>query len=490
MKMIVCMDTVSLKAAKILKEWSHTLGLVFMEFSELESYGKANLIQPIPAYPDLVASLCYTSGTTNNPKGVILTHKSLAVSVQGQMYGMGLPESPILISYLPLAHIYGRLCELGVVALGGRIGYFTGDPLRLIEDVQILKPNFFPSVPRVLNRIYQSAMVAGNVPGLKGTLFKKAIQTKLDLLHSTGAVTHAFWDRLVFRKIQAVLGGQIRLISSGSAPVSPDVMDFLKIAFACDVAEGFGMTENCATCTKTWPGDPTASGTVGPPQPVNEVKLLDVPAMGYTSEDKPNPRGELCVRGVNCFTTYYKDEKNTRETVDNEGWVHTGDVAEIDSCGRVKIVDRVKNIMKLAQGEYVALEKIENSYSNATIVAQIYVHGEGLQSYLVGVLVPDPVQFAIIVSELNGKKIVPEDVTALTAACRDERVIAHILALLTKVADQNGLKGFERVKRIHICLEPFSVEDNTLTPTLKVRRKDVYQKYKREIDGLYTPSKL
>lgn len=103
--------------------------------------------------------------------------------------------------------------------------------------------------------------------------------------------------------------------------------------------------------------------------------------------------------------------------------------------------------MKLAQGEYVALEKIENSYSNATIVAQIYIHGEGLQSYLVGVLVPDPVQFAIIVSELNGKKIVPEDVTALTAACRDERVIAHILALLTKVADQNGLKGFVSFKK-------------------------------------------
>jgi long-chain acyl-CoA synthetase len=118
------------------------------------------------------------------------------------------------------------------------------------------------------------------------------------------------------------------------------------------------MTENCATCSKAWPNDPTASGTVGPPQPINEVKLIDVPAMGYTSEDKPNPRGELCVRGTNCFSTYYKgkpfhlvflrptdlatDEKNTKETVDVDGWIHTGDVAEIDSCGRIKIIDRVK----------------------------------------------------------------------------------------------------------------------------------------------------
>jgi len=398
---------------------------------------------------------------------------------------MGLPENPILISYLPLAHIYGRLCELGVLALGGQIGYFTGDPLRLLEDAQALKPNFFPSVPRVLNRIYQVAMAAGNAPGIKGALFRKALQAKLDRLHSTGAVTHAFWDRLVFRKIQAVLGGQILMVTSGSAPISPQVMDFLKIAFACEVAEGYGMTENCATCTRSWHDDPTASGTVGPPLPINEVKVIDVPAMGYTSEDKPNPRGELCVRGANCFTTYYKDEKNTKESVDAQGWIHTGDVAEIDSCGRVKIVDRVKNIMKLSQGEYVALEKIENLYSSNPLVAQLYVHGEGLQSYLVGVLVPDPVQFATLVSELNGKKIAPEDITALSAACRDEHVIAHILTLLSKVAEHNELKGFERVKKIHLSLEPFNVEDNTLTPTLKVRRKEVYQKYKKAIDGLY-----
>jgi len=407
------------------------------------------------------------------------------MSVQSQMYGMGLPEYPILISYLPLAHIYGRLCELGVIAIGGQIGYFTGDPLRLLEDTQILKPNFFPSVPRVLNRLYQAAMAAGDAPGLKGTLFKKALQTKLDGLHSTGAVTHVFWDRLVFRKLQAVLGGRIQMVACGSAPVSPQVIDFLKVAFVCEVTEGYGMTENCATCTKCWFDDATASGTVGPPQPVNEVKVIDVPAMGYTSDDKPNPRGELCVRGANCFTAYYKDEKSTKETVDAEGWIHTGDVAEIDSCGRVKIVDRVKNIMKLSQGEYVALEKIENVYSNTSFIAQLYVHGEGLQSYLVEVLVPDPMQFATIVSKLNGKKVAPDDVAALNAACRDERVIAHILGLMAKVAEDSGLKGFEMVKKVHLTLEPFSVEDNTLTPTLKVRRRDVHQKHKREIDRLY-----
>lgn len=493
LKMIVCIDKLPLEAANLIREWSQTHGLKFKEFLELEAEGKANLLQPIPATPNTVASICYTSGTTNNPKGVVLLHKNLAVATQSNLYGMELPDHAILLSYLPLAHIYERVCELCTIAVGGRIGYFTGDPLRLLEDAQILKPNFFPSVPRVLNRVYQAAMVGGSAPGLKGTIFKKALQAKLERLHTTGESKHAFWDRVVFRKIQAVLGGQVQLVTSGSAPISSEVMDFLKIAFSCEVAEGYGMTENAATCCKSWPNDPTASGTVGPPGPVNEVKLLDVPAMGYTSDDKPNPRGELCVRGANCFSTYYKDEKNTRETVDEEGWVHTGDVAEIDQRGRVKIIDRVKNIMKLAQGEYVALEKIENVYSSNPIVSQIFVHGDGLQSYLVAVLIPDPILLSNIVSRFQDKRVSPEDAAALAAACKDARVCSYILSALTKEAQRNGLKGFEVVKRLHLSLDPFTVENNTLTPTMKIRRKDAYNKFKVELDGLYSlgePSKL
>ncbi|TFK42731.1 hypothetical protein BDQ12DRAFT_676716 [Crucibulum laeve] len=484
-KLIVCIDTLSLESAKLLSEWAQSQGVQFKLLQELEEYGRANVIEPIRATPDAMASICYTSGTTNNPKGVLLRHKNLALATQSNLYGMELPDDAILLSYLPLAHIYERVCELCTIAVGGRIGYFSGDPLRLLEDSQILKPNFFPSVPRVLNRVYQAAMVGGNVPGLKGALFKKAVATKLEWLHTTGDVKHAFWDKLVFRKIQAVIGGQVRLVTSGSAPISGDVMDFLKIAFACDVYEGYGMTETCATCSKSFPGDPSASGTVGPPQPINEIKLLDVPAMGYTSEDRPNPRGELCIRGLNCFTTYYKDEKNTKETVDDEGWVHTGDIAEIDQCGRIKIVDRVKNIMKLAQGEYVALEKIENLYSGSPIVAQIYVHGDGLQSYLVAVLIPDPIQLSAVASSVFGKKVAPEDIAELAKACRDERVNQQILATLSKEAKRNGLKGFEMIRRLYLSIDPFTVENGTMTPTLKIRRKDAYNKYKDEIDGLY-----
>jgi long-chain acyl-CoA synthetase len=149
---------------------------------------------------------------------------NLALATQSNMYGLQLPDDGTLLSYLPLAHIYEvilptsnsffsrlksltfkRVCELCMIAVGGRIGYFTGDPLRLLEDAQLLRPNFFPSVPRVLNRVYQAAMLGGNVAGLKGALFRKAIQVKLDKLHATGNATHAFWDKLVFRKVGIIV---------------------------------------------------------------------------------------------------------------------------------------------------------------------------------------------------------------------------------------------------------------------------------------------
>lgn len=484
MKMIVSFDGLSVDARKALVAWGETVGVQVKEFSELEKYGEEYLIPPLPVSPDTVASLCYTSGTTSQPKGVVLTHGNLASSAYSNMFGMDYPPNGSVLSYLPLAHIYERVVELTTLAIGGCIGFSTGDNLRLLEDAQMLKPHFFPAVPRVLNRVYQSAMAAGNVPGLKGALFRAAVRTKLDQYHATGVSTHPFWDALVFRKIRAVLGGNVLLVSTGSAPISAEVIDFLKIALFCEITEGYGMTENCGVCTHTFKADPGCGGTIGPPQPVNELKLVDVPSMNYTVEDKPNPRGELCVRGPNCFTRYYKDEKNTRETL-KDGWIHTGDVAEVDPQGRFKIVDRIKNIMKLSQGEYVALEKVENMYVACPLVQQIFVHGDPLQSYLLAVLIPDPVALAPLVSTVLGQKVTSDDIPALEKAIKDPRVVAQVLAVLNVEAKKNRLAGFETIKRLHISLDPFCIEDNTLTPTFKVRRKDAFAKYATELQALY-----
>jgi len=282
-----------------------------------------------------------------------------------------------------------------------------------------------------------------------------------------------------------VLGGQIETITCGSAPISKDAVDFLKIAFSCEIYEGFGMTETTAICTKTLPGDPGSSGTVGPPQSASEIKLVDVPAMGYTSLDKPGPRGELCCRGPVNLPSYYKDPKNTAAAIDDEGWLHSGDIAEIDSCGRIMIIDRMKNIMKLSQGEYVALEKIENVYSASPIIAQIYVHGDSLQDHLVAVVIPDQEQLASIASKVVEKHVRPADVATLQAVAGDERVIKVIMAELGRQAQRAGLRGFESVKKIHISLEPFTPENDTLTPTLKIKRREAHKMYKDVLDAMY-----
>jgi len=241
------------------------------------------------------------------------------------------------------------------------------------------------------------------------------------------------------------------------------------------------MTENCAICTVTWPGDPTSSGTIGAPQQPLEIKLIDVPSMGYTALDKPNPRGELCVRGPVCFSRYYRDEKNTKDTIDSEGWLHTGDVAEIDTAGRFKIIDRIKNIMKLAQGEYVALEKVENVYSTCPIVAQIFVHGHSLQDHILAVVVPDPDQL-IATAKTAG---VFEAGKKHEEYVKDSRVARQILDDMGRFAKKQGLKGFEIVKAVHLSLDPFTVEDGTLTATFKLKRKAAYEKYKDALDALY-----
>ncbi|THH06751.1 hypothetical protein EW145_g3864 [Phellinidium pouzarii] len=485
LRMIVSIDDLTAEVSRILTSWGSIANIQIKELRELEEFGKANNIPPIPATPEQIATICYTSGTLSTPKGAILTHGNLTFSVVTNLHGGLYDDKGVLLSYLPLAHIYERVNELNILCYGGKIGYFTGDPLRLLEDATILRPNYFPSVPRVLNRVYQIAMLAAQAPGLKGFLFRSAVEAKIKRLRETGDNKHAFWDKLVFRKVQAVLGGNIMLLTTGSAPISVQAMDFLKIAFSCDVVEGYGMTETCTTGCRTWPNDPDSSGLIGGPHPCNEVKLVDVPSLNYTSNDKPHPRGEICMRGGNCLKAYYKDEKSTRETVDEEGWMHTGDVGEVDSFGRFKVIDRVKNIMKLSQGEYAALERIENAYLMNPLLAQLYVHGDSLQDYLVGIVVPEPAKFASLVSEVGGVHVAPEDFGALAKAIRDPRIVQAVSDEMLKEAKKAELKGFEIIKKIHITLDPFTPDNELLTPTFKIRRRDVQAKYKKELEAMY-----
>jgi len=274
-------------------------------------------------------------------------------------------------------------------------------------------------------------------------------------------------------------------MTCGSAPIDGETLTLMRLALSCDVIEGWGMTENCAAGTRIFPGDATSGGTIGFPHACNEVKLVDVPGMNYHSTDKPNPRGEICVRGPGLFSGYYKDPKNTAEAIDSEGWLHSGDVGELDAQGRFKIIDRIKNIMKLSQGEYVALEKIENNYSSHPLVQQLYVHGDSLQDHLLGVLVPEYPALAELIQKVTKKHINADDMRTLEQAAGDPKIQKAIQDALNEQARHCKLKGFEFVKRVHISFEPFTPDNGMLTPTFKIRRRDVYARYKETLDRMY-----
>ncbi|KAF8321177.1 long-chain-fatty-acid-CoA ligase [Clavulina sp. PMI_390] len=488
LKVIISIDDLGETVRPLLSQWAADKGVELFEFDQILEMGRKKPAPIIPATPDTLLTICYTSGTTGNPKGAMITHGAMASGLVATVLGDSFTVGSTMLSYLPLAHVYARFVELLCLGVGVGIGFYSGDNLRLLEDAQILKPKIFFSVPRVLNRLYTAAAAALQAGGLKATLLGRAIEVKTRQLKETGARDHALWDMLVFRKIKMLLGGNVQAIKSGGAPLSGDVLNFLKIAFGGDVCEGYGMTENCGCCTANYALDRDAAGTVGAPSAVNELKLVDVPEMGYTSEDKPFPRGELCSRGANTFKGYFKDAENTAKTLDADGWLHTGDVAMIDAKGHVVIIDRVKNIMKLSQGEYVALEKVENTYSTVHLLQSTFVYGDSLRSHLVAVVVPDPVQIIEVAKRVGAipatSVVATTDRAKLDEIAKDEKVYAEVMTTMNAHAKKAGLKGFETVKAIHMTNEPFTA-DNVLTPTFKIKRKQAATHFEKELEALY-----
>jgi long-chain acyl-CoA synthetase len=386
------------------------------------------------------------------------------------------------ISYLPLAHIFERLVFTAMMIVGASVGYYQGDNLKLVDDIAVLRPTVFCSVPRLLNRIYDKVMGTVKEKGfIAQALFDFAYKSKIYNLKEYGEVKHWLWDAVVFSKIRAKFGGRIKGILSGAAPISPDVMDFLRVCLSCEVYEGYGATETCAGTALTVSGDLTV-GHVGVPVPSNEVKLVDIPEMGYTSQDKPFPRGEVCVRGPNCFVGYFKDEEKTRETIDADGWVHTGDVGEWDDRGRLKIIDRKKNLFKLAQGEYIAPEKIELHLTKNPFIQQAFVHGDSLKSSLVVLIVPERDVLLKWTSDQNEI----DKALDYSVLLKHDALIAHYKAQLASFGrnGSNELKGFEIPRELILLQEPFTIENDLLTPSFKVKRFEVRRRYQSELAEL------
>jgi long-chain acyl-CoA synthetase len=461
--------------------------VTFVDLVEVIQSGR-ECRQPDPKLtPETIFTFSYTSGTTGDPKGAMISHKNVIAGVCNDSHDVVIqPDyTHYYLSYLPLAHVMERLIYIRVLYIEGIIGVFSGDITKIREDAVALKPTLFVSVPRLYNRIYDLIQAKlSTATGAMAILVKKAVATKLHNLRETGQTTHWLYDRLIFNKIKAILGGNVKFMGSGSAPISKDVLDFLKICFCCPIGEGYGQTETCTYEFQQSVHDTNTSGHVGGIMAHLEFKLIDVPEMNYYHTDvdlegNPTPRGEVLVRGNSLISGYYKNPKQTAEAIDEEGWLHSGDICVLEGeNNRLRIVDRRKNIFKLSQGEYIAPDRLGEMYKTVRSVAEIYVYGDSLKSCLIAVVVPDgPGLLALCAA----KGIQGEDLDVLSG---QEDVKKAVVEDLKNCAVENKLFGFEQIKKVHLSVKDFGAM-GLLTEAFKVKRHEAKKAFQSQIDALY-----
>ncbi|XP_058084147.1 long chain acyl-CoA synthetase 1-like [Magnolia sinica] len=480
LKLIVCFTSLTREQ----KDDAASHGTKSYTWNEFLQMGKENPTELSPPQPFDICTIMYTSGTSGDPKGVVLTHENHAMYVRGvdlymEQFEDKMTVDDVFLSFLPLAHILDRMIEEYFFHKGASVGYYQGDINALREDLMELKPTFFAGVPRVFERVHE-----GILKGLEDLnprrrmifdlLYKyKLAWMKLGYKHRRAS---PLADLLAFRKVKARLGGRIRLMISGGAPLSTEVEEFMRVTGCAFFNQGYGLTETCGLSTIACPDEMCMMGTVGAPSVYSEVRLEEVPEMGYSPFADP-PRGEICVRGKTVFAGYHKNPELTKEVM-KDGWFHTGDIGEMNSDGILKIIDRKKNIFKLSQGEYVAAEHLEKIYGFTSIVEDIWVYGDSFRSSLVAVVAPhegNTKKWA----ELNGYT------GSFSELCALEQLRNYIILELKFTAEKNKLRGFEHIKGITLEPKPFDVESNLVTPTMKKKRAQLLKHYQMEIDKLY-----
>ncbi|KAJ2727507.1 medium-chain fatty acid-CoA ligase faa2 [Coemansia sp. D1744] len=468
----------TVNSVRVLQEWAESQGVALYDVPQVVEMGRASPTVPRLPVPTDLCTICYTSGTTGSPKGAMSTHESYVFSAKSGILAVPIKD-PVYLSFLPLAHCYERIVQYIGMLGGGQVGFYSGDVLNIADDAQALRPTIMIGVPRLFNRIYDRIAAATlYAPGLGGVIARKAITQKLENLKNGHGFTHALWDRVVCNKIRQFFGGNLELLISGSAPIDGKVLNFLRVALATTVLEGYGSTECNAAATVCVMSENTANH-VGIPYPSIDIRLRDVPEMNYLSTDKPNPRGEILIRGKNVFKGYFGNEEMTQDAFDGE-WLITGDVGVLKSDGNLQIIDRRKNIIKLAQGEYVAVEHLETIYSSQKLLQNIFVHGDSLQSTLVAVVVPDPETFVPWARKITDTKATIEEL------CANEQVSGALLVELRKLGRNAKLQGFEIIRKVHCDPVPFDIENNgLLTSTFKLKRNIARDYYRQQIDDMY-----
>lgn len=468
-----------------------------LSMSRVESLGQERPVDAdLPVAAD-VAVIMYTSGSTGLPKGVMMTHGNVVATVAGVMKIVpGLGNKDIYLAYLPLAHILELAAEAVMVAVGCAIGY--GSPLTLTDtspkikkgtkgDASMLGPTLMTAVPAILDRVRDGVRKKVDATGgISKRLFDIAYNRRLAAIEGSwlGAwgLEKLLWDVLVFRKIRAVLGGHVRGLLSGGAPLSGDTQRFINICLGAPIGQGYGLTETCAGGTfSEW--DDTTVGRVGPPLPCSYVKLVDWEEGAYLTGDSPMPRGEIAIGGPNVTLGYFKNKEKTEEVykVDERGmrWFYTGDIGKFHPDGCLEIIDRKKDIVKLQHGEYVSLGKVEATLSTSNYVDNIMVHADPFHSYCVALITPS---CQALESWAEKQGVVYKDFSDL---CAKGETIKEVQSSILKVGKSAKLDKFEIPAKIKLLPDPWTPESGLVTAALKLKREVIKKTFAEELKKFY-----
>ena len=458
-----------------IREKCEPLGIKVYAFDEVVEWGKKEPIE-LPTFdPESPHFISYSSGTTGNPKGVMISHRACVNNTYAARECIGTNAETRHLSYLPLAHVFERAAIAIVGAGGGLIGFNSGNVANLAEDMRIMRPTILAAVPRVMNRFYDGIMSKVNKSSIvaRGVFWGCWYAKRFCIKHNLPTV---LFDKIAFDKINTMMGGCMTEFVVGAAAMDRNIHEFLQVATGVPVRTGYGLTEaGSGNVCNPWGLNTIKFGTVGGPLINAEIRLE--PIDGY---DDPSC-GEILVGGQCVCSGYLHDPESSEKLFYNKERtiIRTGDVGKWDEDGYLRIVDRMRSIFKLSQGEYVAADNITNVYEAAPLVKQIFVYGDSSRTCLVAVVVPEPHEVAKF---LNKPSLSADE---LSEACRNDALRAAILEQMNEVAKKGKLFGYQFVKAIHLDPTEWTPDNNLMTPTFKLKRKSLQDKYQAEIESLY-----
>jgi long-chain acyl-CoA synthetase len=422
--------------------------------------------------PSDLATLVYTSGTTGPPKGCMLTHENVLATVDMYAVQLGLDRSHSMYQFLPLAHVLARVAQMVTLRVGARVVYWNGDTSKIAEELVSTKPTHFPAVPRIYEKIH--GVITGRVAEgdpVRRALFQWALgvgaparralreHRQPDILTD---LQYRLADRLVLSKVQHLFGPNLEVALVGAAPIARELLEFFD---ACGVLvlEGYGLTETCAAATINT-GRAVRFGTVGRPLPGAQVAIA--------------PDGEVLIGGPHVFHGYYKDPAATEQALTAEGWLRSGDLGAIDDDGFLSITGRKKDVIITSSGKNVTPVNIESELRDSRYITEAVVYGDK-HPYLVAMLTLDR-DASVKLAERLGIATDPVTIAA------DLGVHAEIQKEVDRI--NRKFARIEQIKRFAILGHELTQADGELTPTLKVKRAVVYDKYADVLDGLYASS--